>query len=183
MRRAFTLMEIMLVVVITGLMVALALPKLNMQGYRADAGMQGVRSMLLEASRMSLQHQFDVYIMFDTAANKMILAEDSNNDGIIEAGEHIRGQVLDQNVVFKVPPVGIDSVVHTPLVAGKFHTVDGLPSVAFHRDGSASTTMDIYLATLGGGSDIVYRAIRLYQATARTDWYKFNGTSWVRAGQ
>jgi len=79
--------------------------------------------------------------------------------------------------------VGIDSTVHSSLTAAKFKTVNNLPAIAFHRDGSASTTLDIYLATLGKGTDVVYRAIRLYQATARTDWYKYNGTTWVRAGQ
>ena len=154
--RGFTLIEIVMVLVITGLMLSLALPRVNLAGYRADAGMQGVRSLLMLAQRTSLERQYDVVVMFDTTKQRITILEDANDNATIDPGEHIRRQALQETMRFVVPVVGIDGAVNHSLTGPSLHQVNSLPSITFHRDGSASNNLDNYLAT-GTGSIASYR--------------------------
>ncbi len=178
--RGFTLIELVFVLAIAGILMAIAIPRIDTGAYRADAAAQSVRSLLQQAQRAALERQYDIYVLFDTTAGEMTIAEDANHDTLIESSEHIRRQLLYDHTRFHAPAVGIDSAVSTPIAASKLHHTNGLPSVVFHRDGAASANLDIYLDTPGRMGD-VFRAVRLNQATGATSWYRFNGHAWVSA--
>jgi prepilin-type N-terminal cleavage/methylation domain-containing protein len=179
----FTLIEIMIVLVMVGAMLALALPRLDITRYRTDAAVQGVRSVLMQAQRTALVRQYDVVISIDTAHNALLWAEDTNNDGIIQSTEHKRSYPLNDGVVFLVPPVGLDGAVGSAVVGNHLGSLNGLPTITFHRDGAATSDLQIYLAGPANPTR-TYRAVRLTQGTGRTDWYLYNAqaNTWKLGG-
>ena len=179
----FTLIEILIVMVMIGAMLAIAVPRLNLQRYRTDAAVQGLRSVLMQAQRTALVRQYDVVISIDTANHALQWWEDSNNDGIIETSEHTRTYPLNDAVRFAVPPIGLDSIVHSSDVGSHLGTLNGLPTITFHRDGATTSDLELYIA---GPADpnVTYRAVQLTQGTGRTDWYLYNAqaNSWKLGG-
>ena len=86
----FTLAEIMIVLVMVGVLMAIAAPRVDFTRYRVDAAVQNLRSVLMQAQRTALLRQFDVVVSIDTAHQALKTAEDLNNDGIIQPDEHKR---------------------------------------------------------------------------------------------
>lgn len=177
----FTLLELVVVLVISGVMIALALPRLNLAGYRSDASVQGMRTILQQAQRASLEQQYDIYAMFDTAGNAVTIAEDANNDGVIQSTEHIRRQTLYEQTVYAVPPVGIDGGSAAAIDGADLGSMDGMPCIVFHRDGAASSNVDVYLKSPADPLT-AFRAVRVSRATGRTLWYKYTSSGWVEGG-
>lgn len=179
----FTLIETLIVMVMIGVMLTFAIPRLNLQRYRTDGAVQGLRSVLMQAQRTALVRQYDVVISIDTANHTLQWWEDANNDGIIEANEHTRTYPLNDGVRFAVPPIGVNGAVNAAIVGSHLGILNGLPSITFTRDGAASTDLQLYIA---GPADptATYRAVELTQATGRTDWYLYNAqaNSWKLGG-
>jgi Tfp pilus assembly protein FimT len=176
-------MEIVMVMVMLAVVAALAIPRLDFQKYRTDAAVQGLRTVLMQAQRTALVRQYDVIVSIDTVHNTLRWYEDANSDGTIQSTEHQGAYPLNDGVKFAVPPVGIDSTVHASVVGSQLGTLNSLPTVTFHRDGAATSNLELYIAGPANPS-VTYRAIRLVQGTGRTDMYKYNATAhiWQLAG-
>lgn len=182
---AFTLMEMMVVLVMAGMMIALAIPRIDSTRYKADAIAQIVRTTLQSASRTAITRQHDVIVSFDTLGQKIRTVWDTNDDGLITPSERVTWHGLDTGILFADPAVqGISgAVVHSPVNGPGVTYLTGLPTVTFHRDGSVSTDAEIYVSIAARGPP-TYRAILLTQATGRVDWYRLNTTTnkWVLSG-
>lgn len=183
MASGFTLFEIMIVMIMMGVITALAIPRLDIQRYRTDAAVQGLRSVLMQAQRTALVRQYDVVISIDTAKHALEWAEDANNDGVIQTSEHKRSYPLNDGVRFAVPPTGIFGSVSSSVVGSHLGTLNGLPTVTFHRDGAATTDLQLYVAG-PAQPEITYRAVQLTLGTGRTEWYLYNSQAnkWVLGG-
>jgi Tfp pilus assembly protein FimT len=183
MRVGFTMVEIVIVMIMVGVITALALPHLDLQGYRINAAVQGVRSQLMQAQRTALVRQYNVVISIDTANDALRWSEDANNDGAIQTDEHRRTYPLNDGVKFAVPPKGVNGTVTSSIVGLRLGTMDGLPTITFHRDGAATSNLEIYLAG-PANPGIPYRAIVLVQGTGRTDYYLYNTEAgkWILGG-
>ncbi len=169
----FTLVEIMITLVMIGVMMVIAVPRMDFTRYRVDAAVQNIRSVLMQAQRTALLHQYDVVVTIDTAAEALKTAEDVNNDGIIQPSEHKRSYPLGDGMRFVVPPRGLDSASAGAVDGPHLGVMDGMPTVTFHRDGAATSDVQLYIAT-PAGPHRSYRAVRLTHATGRTDWYRYN---------
>jgi hypothetical protein len=169
--------------IMMGVITALAIPHLDLQRYRTDAAIQQLRTVLMQAQRTALVRQYNVVISIDTAHNLLEWAEDANNDGTIQASEHKRAYPLNDGVKFAVPPVGISGTVTTSLVGSHLGTLNGLPTVTFHRDGASTTDLQLYIAG-PAQPNVTWRAVQLTLGTGRTDWYLYNSQShkWVLGG-
>jgi len=177
-RRGFSLVELVIVMVIMGVVAGLALPRLNLSGYRVDAIAQQVRSVFQTAQRTSLTRQYDIIVSFDTAKSELRIAADSNNSGTIEPGEYRfwRPTGASEGNIFAVPPKGFSAATVTSAVVGSnLTTINGLPSIVFRRDGSASSDAEIYVMNPARGKP-QYRLITLTRSTGRSDLYKLAGT-------
>jgi prepilin-type N-terminal cleavage/methylation domain-containing protein len=177
-QHGFSLIELLIVLVIMGVVAAMAVPRLNLSGNRVEAIAQQVRSVFLTSQRTSITRQFDVIISIDTVRSELRIVEDTNNSGTVEAGEvriwRPTGQA--EGNIFAVPPVGFNTAtVASSIVGGNFQRVDNLPSIVFHRDGSASTDAEVYVANRSKGRT-EFRLITLTRSTGRTDLYKLAGT-------
>ena len=173
-RTGFTLLELIIVLVIMGVIAGMAIPRLRPSGYRADAAAQQIRSVVQTAQRTSLTRQYDVIVSVDTAKFGLRIAEDVNNDGIIEPGEWKFWRTEGDFNRFAAPPLGVNGVVNTSVVGSTLKTVDGYPSITFHRDGSASSDAEIYVSSsYKGRTD--WRAITISRSTSRTELYRLSG--------
>jgi prepilin-type N-terminal cleavage/methylation domain-containing protein len=179
----FTLIEVLIVMIVVGVITALAMPRLDLQRYRTDAAVQSLRTVFQQAQRTALVRQYDVVISIDTAANALRWSEDANNNGTIQSTEHRRAYPLEDGVKFAVPPAGVFGSVSSSVVGLHLGTMDGLPTVTFHRDGAATSNLELYIAG-PADPDVSYRAITLIQGTGRTDFYRYNtaGHVWELGG-
>ena len=181
----FTLAETMIVLVIAAMMITLAIPRVDVTRYKADAIAQIVRTQLQNASRSAITRQHDVIVSFDTLGQQMVTAFDANNNGIVDTGERVSYRGLDTGILFADPAVnGVSgSAITSPISGASIGVVNGMPSLTFHRDGSVSSDAEVYVSIAARGPKM-YRALVLTQATGRVDWYRLNTTTnkWVIAG-
>ena len=181
-RSGVTLIELIVVLVILGAMASLAIPRLNISTWRSDAAAQQVRSVFQTAQRTSLTRQYDVIVSVDTVKGGLRIAEDVNNNGAIEVSEWKFWRPPGEGNRFSVPPAGVTPgtgatyrPVYTSVAGPALKTVDGLPSVIFHRDGSTSSEMEVYMASqYRGRTD--FRGITLTRSTGRSELYRLEGT-------
>jgi prepilin-type N-terminal cleavage/methylation domain-containing protein len=192
LRPAFTLVELVIVLVIMGVIGAMAIPKVNISNYRVDAAAQQVRSVYMTAQRTSLTRQYDVIVSVDTIKHELRIAEDKDNNGSIDNTEWKFWRPPGEGNRFAVPPSdgtapkGVNGAVSASVVGQLLTTVNSMPSVTFHRDGSTSSNAEVYIAsTYAGRTD--WRAITLTRSTGRTELYRLSGTGpsmiWQTVGQ
>jgi prepilin-type N-terminal cleavage/methylation domain-containing protein len=186
-RKGFTLAEMMIVVVITGLMITMAIPRIDTTKFKADAIATIVRTTLQTAQRQAITRQHDMVVSFDTTGERIRTFWDQNNDGSITTGsnaERVTWRGLDVGILFTDPAVaGVSGgSIHSPVGGSNVGTLTGYPTITFHRDGSASTDAEIYIKVAAHGPPW-YRAITVTQATGRIEWYRLNASAgkWVNA--
>ena len=170
------MVELIVVMVMMAVIAGMAIPRLNLSQFRADAAAQQVRSVFQTAQRTSLTRQFDVIVSVDTTQFGLRIAEDSSHDGQIQSNEWRFWRATGEGSRFAVPPRGVNAPVVTSSVVGaQLRLVDGLKSVTFHRDGSTSSDAEIYVQSdYKGRTD--YRAITLGRSTGRTELYRLSGS-------
>lgn len=181
--RGFTLMELLIVMALIGLIVAMAAPKIDFVKFRVDSAMQGIGTMLLAVERQAITQQHDIIIRFDVANNALRIHEDRNNNGLQDLGERVRAVPLGEAIVF-----GRGAATARPMGPGPItftRVINGMKALVFHRDGSASEAAGFYLTSARAAAGTTRakdaRAIEIEAATGRAGWYKYNGTTWVRA--
>jgi prepilin-type N-terminal cleavage/methylation domain-containing protein len=179
-RAGFTLLELIVVLTIAGIIAGAAVPRIDYDRYRVDAGGRRVRAALQSAQRFAIMRQTNVVVMFDTAGRQMRVLEDVNNNYQADAGERITVRPLEDGARFAGPPAALSGVAGTRQVNGNnLSTVNGFPAIAFLRDGAASSDISIYV-TAGRGSPKHFRAVRVIQATGRANLWRYVGSTWMR---
>jgi prepilin-type N-terminal cleavage/methylation domain-containing protein len=178
-RRGFTLLELVVVLIMIGIIAGMAVPRLNYEKYRADAGMRTVRTILQSAQRNAIMRQTNVVVGFDIANRSMRIVEDANNNCTIDSGERSTSRPLEDGAKFSVPTTGYSGAVSTAVIGANLCTMAGLPAIQFLRDGAASTDLEIYL-TSSRGTQVDYRLVRVTMATGRTESFRFDGSTWTR---
>lgn len=180
-RRGFTLIEMLTVAVLIGILTAFVAPRIDFTSYRVNGAMRGIGTTLLSAQRIAITRGYDVVVEFNETANSISILDDANNNGALDAGEHVSGVGLGDLIVFgRGPAPAMDG---SPGNVTFTQTKGGVPAVTFHRDGSASEAGTIYLTSVrgaAGGISTDARAITTDRATGRVSWYSYNGSSWVR---
>ena len=111
----------MIVVVIAGLMISLAIPRIDTTRYKADAVAQIIRTTLQNASRTAVTRQHDMIVSFDTVGERIRQHWDSNNDGLVTTTgpnpERVTYRGLDNGILFTDPSVnGVSgAAIHSPI--------------------------------------------------------------------
>lgn len=180
-RRGHTIVETLIVLALMATLAGMAVPRLNYASLRLDANVRVVRNVLQQAWRLSVQKQHDMIVSVDTAGRRIRILEDADNDGQPTAGERVTWKPLEEGAQFDIPASGLTGAVSAPVVGSGIHAVSSLPSITFHRNGSSSGDVEVYLsASYRGKKD--WRAVTLAQATGRSEWFRLAGSAWRSGG-
>jgi len=178
-RRAYTLIEMLIVITVVAIVTAFALPKVNYLGFRIDAGARGIRTALQRAQAAAVAGQHNMIVSVDLGRQRLVVVEDNNNNLLIDAGERVTVMPLQTGVVFGAPS-GTWAGAPTPtgaITGSQLQTINGV----FRGDGAASSDAQIYL-TSTRGTTTDQRGIGVTQATGHVDQYRNTGSVWTRMG-
>jgi len=169
----------MTVLVVLGILASIAVPRIDISGYRADAAMQSVGSALLVAQRAAVVRQHDVVVSFDASVGLIRIHEDADNDGRITPGERVRFEPLEDGINFGRGGAPAFRIGDGAISFTRKH--EGHPAVTFRRNGSASEEGGFYLTTTrarSGGHAYDTRLVVVDRATGRTSWFHHTGSAW-----
>ena len=186
LRPAFTMVEMVVVVVISGLMVVLAIPRIDTTKIKADAIATIVRTTLQYAQRQAITRQHDMVVSFDTTGERIRTFWDADNSGTITGTEHVTWRGLDVGILFTDPAVnGVFGNRHPlPCERREHRHAHGIPHshVSSRRLGQ-HRRRDLHQGT-GARSAVVPRD-HADAVDRRVDWYRLNAQAgkWIQANQ
>lgn len=184
--RGVTLVEVLIVIVMMGIIMAMAIPRLNLEGYKVSSAVRGVTAALSYAQRLAITLQHDVKVAFDLPNRRLRMHEDADNDGVIDPNERVTYTNLEEGVTFgrgTAPAITYTSGVAGPATFNFTQTQGGLPVVTFRRDGTVSESGGFYLNTiksLAQNNTGSVRAGEMIRSSGRVIWYSYATTAWVR---
>ncbi|MFV2007661.1 MAG: Tfp pilus assembly protein FimT/FimU [Longimicrobiales bacterium] len=172
----FSLPELLLVMVIVGILAGVAAPRINLAKFRLDGAVREVASYIISSKSTALLKQHDVALLFDQTNNVIRILMDTNNNGATDAGETLRTEQFGDGVVFgrggaPALPGGSATITFQK-------KIDGLPSVRFHRNGSASEEGLLYLTSRGPANPQNGRAIGVVRATGQVRCWSYATLVW-----
>ena len=184
MRRGVTIIELLMVMIILGTVLAIAVPRIDVNAYRADAAARGVRGVLQIAQRSAITRQSNIIVTFDSSNKRISVLEDINDNGTADVGERLTNKPLEEKVQFIAPTMGKVAGGSTSafLVGSSLQYVASLPRIIMRRDGSSSSDVEIYL-TVRSNITKEFRAITVDPAIGKTELYRYSGTAWKRMTQ
>lgn len=107
--RGYTLAEVLLTVTITGLALALAIPRLRTDKRQVDTAVREATMAFLRAQREAVVRQHNVLLVFDTAGRTLQTVMDANNNARIDANERVSVVPLPDQVLLQ-RPAGVPAV-------------------------------------------------------------------------
>lgn len=180
-RYGFTLLEIMIVVSLMAIVGAMALPRLRISSFQADAGLRALQATLQQAQRSAVVRQTDVMVSFDTAGRRVRVVFDANGNRSYDVGEEIHWHPLEDGVRFATPPSGVQTAGGTPVAGSGVVIRDNYPTVFYHRDGALSSEVELFIRS--ARPDVRdFRALHVRQSTGRVQIYQYTGSAWQAAG-
>ena len=178
-RPGVSIVELLTVMIFIGIVLTIAMPRLNLRGIRMDGASRAVNMTMLSAQRAAIQKQHTVVVAFDTVANLIRIHEDKDNDWVMDSGELVRTVPLDEGIRFgrgNATPraIGGTAVTFTRMQGG-------LQAMTFSRAGTASEIGGFYINSFGSPNDT--RALEVERATGRTERFIWNyqTSTWSRA--
>jgi prepilin-type N-terminal cleavage/methylation domain-containing protein len=180
-RRGFTLAEMLIVLVILGIAVSIAVPRMNTATVRLDGAMHEVGAQLMAAQNAAIARQHDVVVAFDEPGRRLRIHYDADNDAVMDAEERVRYAEVPTGVEFGRGSAGA-LFIGPDAVTYAYRQV-GLKAVVFRRNGSASAEGGFYLqprAAEADGTRPHVRAVAVERGTGRPTWYRYSGGTWLR---
>lgn len=173
-RRGYSLGELLWVIVILGILTALAVPRLDWMRYRLNAEQRNISLQLTYAQRLAVSLQHNVQVTVNRSTRRLVVDEDANNDGTYASSERRRVIQLDDGVNFEK-----NGVADLPAPA----PTNELTTIVYRRDGSADQSGVIFINSIRGVSlstNTDARALEITRATGRATSYRYLNSAWVK---
>lgn len=152
-RPGFSLVELVVVMLVLSVLAFIAVPRFEIFRYKMDGAARGTMAAMVASQRLAVKRQHDVAVMFDVTKRRLLIHQDRNNNGALDAGEPTRVVAFDDGVVYGLGGAPSLAGGGGPTTFSETH--GGLPAVRFIRNGSASEDGVVYLtstrAESGGG--------------------------------
>jgi prepilin-type N-terminal cleavage/methylation domain-containing protein len=180
MRRAFTLIELLIVVAMLAVVSLVALPRLRMERSQVDGTARTISIAMLAARSDAIARGHNVLIVFDTAKKVVRTVWDANNNLRIDAGEHTRPAMLGERVSFS-RGAGVPAYNGATEQFPAMMTVDGKPAMVVQRNGALDRGGTLYVsATRAQASGVVVdsRALRIDRASGHATVYVYAKNGW-----
>jgi type II secretory pathway pseudopilin PulG len=179
LRPGYTIFELLIVCTLIGLVLLIAMPRLNVSRMRTEAASRSAMMAMLGAQRAAVQRQYDIVVAFDTVNGRIRVHSDANNDGAIDTGEPVNTIELEKGVAFGPGPATARPMGGAAVTFS--NAQGGWPSVTFTRAGNANDFGGFYLrANRAGAGNNEILAFEVDRGTGRTSrWIWYKGT-WNR---
>lgn len=181
-RAGFSLIEVLMIIVVMGLLGGIAASRIDVTRMQLRSAVQILSTTMVSAQREAITKQHDLILTFDAANRSMRLVWDVNNNSTADPGERRRNIPMENRVVF-----GLGGATARPFGSNPINfnrLVGGLPALIFHRNGSASGIGGFYLTSTRAAANSSWsrdtRAVEIVRATGRTEWYRYDGSAWIR---
>ena len=174
----FTLLEVLTVLVVAGILMLIAMPRVDVARFQLDAALREIGSSVSLARGRAILRQHDYVLIFHE--DGFVLLDDANNNGKTDGGEELRTVQLPERVRFDrggaTPILDLTEAISFKKTAG------GLPALTFHRNGAASEEGVIYLTSVrAAGADTNSqdtRALQIERATGRVRCFTYRTLAW-----
>jgi prepilin-type N-terminal cleavage/methylation domain-containing protein len=193
-RRAYTLIEMLIVITMIAIITATTMPQVDYTAWRQDAAARAVRGAMMQAQAYAVNSQHNVFVLPDMVGmDKIYVVYDYNDNLTLDAGEHWITVPLQDGAIIAQPPTflpggapsgGLYVPASTPAISLSVPASMTSSTVGwvFRPDGAVTASAQIYIGSKRGLAKD-FRAISVTQATGRSDWYKLvNGTMWEEEG-
>jgi hypothetical protein len=176
------MIELVSVITLSGVLLALAGPRIDLPYYRLSGEMDEVSGELLLAQRTAVQAQHDVVVAFDESGSRIRVHQDLNNNHRVDAGEKAPWVPLGEGIRFGRG--GVEPMAGYADAVSFTQEEDGYPALVFVRNGSASEEGVVYLTSARALRSAEYRrdahAIFVQRSTGRPTVHRYTGTKWER---
>ena len=177
----FSLPELLVVLGVVGILAGLFAPRVDVAKFRQDSAILEVSTALIVAQQKAVLRGHRVRVGFDTAASRLIIHEDADNDRAVSSGEDVRVVELGEGVVFGLGGAQALNSVPFDFTA----SASGIPTLGFSRNGGASQEGTIYLtsrrAQLSSSFPQDARALKLERSTGHVTCYSNRSGAWKAA--
>jgi prepilin-type N-terminal cleavage/methylation domain-containing protein len=179
-RRAFTLIEVLMVMALIGIVAGWAVSRFSASGYKMDSNVRMMQNMLIGAQQTAITRNVNVQVMFDAVNDRVRVLLDADNDGTASAGETVTYRGLD-GAQFLTPTVSIDGAAEFYMTGpGAIETGNPLQrAIRIAPNGSLSGDVVVYIGTVAGRTTDL-RALAITGATARTAFWSYLTGTWCR---
>lgn len=180
MRRAFTLIELLIVIVMIAVVAGLALPRLRVERSQVDGAARIITSAMLAARADAIARGHNVLIVFDTSARIVRTVWDADNNLQIDANEKTRPALLGERIAF-ARGAGIPAFNGATPQFPTLLSVGGKPALLVQRNGALDRAGTLYLTSRrgqAGGPFVDSRALRLDRATGHATVFVYANTGW-----
>jgi Tfp pilus assembly protein FimT len=177
MRAGLSLIESLLILAVLAVVVGLTLPRLDTASFRADTGARQLRAALAQARALAVERRSDVIVSVDTIGNRVRLLHDVNGDGKADLGEEALWQRLTGGVHFVSPASGVNGAPSPSVSGNNIIDVESMPSLVFRDDGSAASSLQLYIRAEGRIKTAV-RAVTLEDSAAAALSYRATDNKW-----
>ncbi len=176
-RRAFTLIEIIMVMALIGIVAGWAITKVRAAGYRMDANIRMLQNTLIGAQQTAITRNVVVQVMFDANLHRVRILQDADDNGAVGGSEVVSYRALFDGARFLTPDSTLDGALPYFLTGpGKIEIDPTHRAIRIAPNGTLSGDVVVYIGTSTARKGEM-RALTIVGATARTAfWSRASGT-------
>lgn len=180
-RAGFSLVELLFVMILMGILMTIAAPRIDLGRFPVDAGVLDAQMVVAVSRGKAILQQHDIVITFDVAGKRLYVLHDANNNGTKDTEEQRVTVQLGDEVTFGRG--GAEALNGATEAISFTKKSEELPALKFHRNGAASEEGTVYLTSVRAAGTDGYpqdsRALVIERSTGRVHCYSYRTLAWT----